>query len=97
MSTILVRERTRKIPARTGTWQRQSGQNLVVQEKGGEIAEMLSLYMKLRSLTTRQEGQGMVEYALILVLVSIVVIVILLTMGNQIKNVFSNVVAALGA
>jgi pilus assembly protein Flp/PilA len=64
-------------------------------EKGGEM-QMLSLYMKLRSLTTRQEGQGMVEYALILVLVSIVVIVILLTMGNQIKNVFSNVVAALG-
>jgi pilus assembly protein Flp/PilA len=44
-----------------------------------------------------QEGQGMVEYALILVLVSIVVIVILLTMGNQILNVFSNVVAALNA
>ena len=44
-----------------------------------------------------QSGQGMVEYALILVLVSIVVIVILLTMGNQINNVFSNVVAALGA
>jgi len=58
--------------------------------------KMLNLYWKLRSLTTRQEGQGMVEYALILVLVSIVVIVILLTMGNQIKNVFSNVVAALG-
>ena len=45
----------------------------------------------------RQGGQGMVEYALILVLVSIVVIVILLTMGNQIQNVFSNVVAALQA
>src|SRR2546427_333185 len=40
--------------------------------------QMLNLYMKLRSLTTRQEGQGMVEYALILVLVSIVVIVGLL-------------------
>jgi len=38
----------------------------------------------------------MVEYALILVLVSIVVIVILLTMGHQIANVFSNVVSALG-
>jgi Flp pilus assembly pilin Flp len=37
----------------------------------------------------------MVEYALILVLVSVVVIVILLTMGNQIANVFSNVVALL--
>ncbi len=44
----------------------------------------------------QQGGQGMVEYALILVLVSIVVIVILLIMGNQIQNVFSNVVAALG-
>jgi pilus assembly protein Flp/PilA len=46
---------------------------------------------------SRQSGQGMVEYALILVLVSIVVIVILLTMGGQIANVFSNVVAALNA
>lgn len=43
-----------------------------------------------------QNGQGMVEYALILVLVSIAVIVILVSMGNQILNVFSNVVAALG-
>jgi pilus assembly protein Flp/PilA len=53
---------------------------------------------KVRGRSGRgQRGQGMVEYALILVLVSIVVIVILLTMGNQILNVFSNVVAALGA
>ncbi len=37
----------------------------------------------------------MVEYALILVLVSIVVIIILLTMGTQIGNVFSNIVTAL--
>jgi pilus assembly protein Flp/PilA len=58
---------------------------------------MTSLYWKLRGLFVRQEGQGMVEYALILVLVSIVVIIILMTMGQQIKNVFSNVVAALSA
>ena len=96
MSSILVRERARW-PQEVEPGGVKQVQKPVVQEKGGEIAEMLSLYMKLRSLTTRQEGQGMVEYALILVLVSIVVIVILLTMGNQIKNVFSNVVAALGA
>lgn len=54
--------------------------------------------MQMSRRTSRKEsGQGMVEYALILVLVSIVVIVILLTMGQQIANVFSNVVAALGA
>ena len=58
---------------------------------------MSNLIWKLRGLTTRQEGQGMVEYALILVLVSIVVIVILLTMGGQIGNVFSNIVVALNA
>lgn len=56
----------------------------------------LSLYWKVRGLSVRQNGQGMVEYALILVLVSIVVIVILLVMGKQIRNVFSNVVSALG-
>jgi pilus assembly protein Flp/PilA len=67
-------------------WDRVSKRSLG--EKGGSA-------MNRRSVR-RQRGQGMVEYALILVLVSIVVIVILLTMGNQIANVFSNVVAALG-
>jgi Flp pilus assembly pilin Flp len=38
----------------------------------------------------------MVEYALILVLVSIVVIILLVTMGAQIHNVFVNVAKALG-
>jgi pilus assembly protein Flp/PilA len=51
---------------------------------------------RLLEVLGRRDGQGMVEYALILVLVSIVVIVILLTMGQQIANVFSNVVGALG-
>ncbi len=48
-------------------------------------------------LFRRQAGQGMVEYSLILVLVSIVVIVMLLTMGRTVKNVFSNVSRALGS
>jgi len=53
--------------------------------------------LRARNLLVRQEGQGMVEYALILILVSIVVIVILVTMGGQIKNMLSNVGCALGA
>ena len=44
-----------------------------------------------------QSGQGMVEYGLILILVSIVVIVILLTMGQQLVNLFSNVVVTLSS
>ena len=40
----------------------------------------------------REEGQGLVEYALILVLVAIVVIAILTLLGPTIGNVFSNVI-----
>lgn len=43
----------------------------------------------------RQEGQGLVEYALILVLVAIVVIVILALLGPAIGNIFSSIVNAL--
>ena len=43
----------------------------------------------------REEGQGLVEYALILVLVAIVVIAILLLLGPVIGNVFSNIVSSL--
>ncbi len=39
----------------------------------------------------REEGQGLVEYALILVLVAVVVIAILSVLGPQIGNVFSSV------
>jgi pilus assembly protein Flp/PilA len=41
----------------------------------------------------REKGQGLVEYALILVLVAIVVIAILLLLGPTTGNVFSTVVA----
>jgi Flp pilus assembly pilin Flp len=41
------------------------------------------------------EGQSLPEYALILVLVSVVVTSILLLLGPVIGNVFSNIVAAL--
>jgi pilus assembly protein Flp/PilA len=39
----------------------------------------------------REEGQGLVEYALILVLVAIVVIAALTLLGPQIGLVFSNI------
>ena len=41
------------------------------------------------------KGQGLVEYALILVLVAVVVIVILALLGPAIGNVFSNIVSAI--
>lgn len=43
----------------------------------------------------REEGQGLVEYALVLVLVAVVVIAILTLLGPQIGNVFSQIVNGL--
>ena len=44
----------------------------------------------------REEGQGLVEYALILVLIAIVVIVVLTLLGEQVSLVFSTITDALG-
>ena len=44
----------------------------------------------------REDGQGLVEYALVLVLVAIVVIAILALLGPQIGNVFSQITFGLG-
>lgn len=43
----------------------------------------------------REEGQGLVEYALILVLVAVVVIVILSILGPSLGNIFSNIINSL--
>ena len=53
-----------------------------------------NLVWKLRLLLS-QRAQGMVEYALILVLVAIVVIVALTTMGTAISSKFSQITAGL--
>lgn len=43
----------------------------------------------------KEKGQGLVEYALILVLVSIVVIVVLALLGPAIGNIFSTIMSSL--
>jgi pilus assembly protein Flp/PilA len=44
----------------------------------------------------KEKGQGLVEYALILVLVAIVVIAVLMLLGPIIGNVFSTINTSLG-
>lgn len=45
----------------------------------------------MQQLLRREEGQGLVEYGLIIFLVAIVVIAILVLLGPQIGSIFSNV------
>ena len=60
------------------------------------------LYLRLREAAIAalshddERGQGMVEYALILVLIAVVVIVVLTSLGKKVTNVFSNISSGLG-
>ena len=50
----------------------------------------------LRNFFAREEGQCLVEYALILVLIAVVVIGIVTLLGRRASTVFSNVNSGLG-
>ena len=65
----------------------------------GIASEVLRRLYKKGELTMefapKEKGQGLVEYALILVLVAIVVIAVLMLLGPIIGNVFSSINASL--
>jgi len=44
-----------------------------------------------------RDGQGMVEYALLLMLIGTIVLVVLIVLGNQVSNAFHNVSCSLSA
>jgi pilus assembly protein Flp/PilA len=52
-------------------------------------------YLALSSVRNREEGQAMVEYALILFLVSVVSIAVLTTLGQSVSSVFSKINATI--
>lgn len=45
----------------------------------------------LRSFFAKEEGQGLVEYALILVLIAVVVIAVLTLLGGSVRSVFERI------
>ena len=53
------------------------------------------LQMLVNELQKREEGQGLIEYALIVLLIAIVVIVVLGAVGGQINGVFQNIFTTL--
>jgi Flp pilus assembly pilin Flp len=44
-----------------------------------------------------ESGQGMVEYAFILVMIALTVIVVLIILGNQTRNLYQNISLGLGS
>ena len=58
------------------------------------VSEVVSFWLPALG-RRREKGQGLVEYALVLVLVAVVVIAILTLLGPQIGNVFSRITCGL--
>jgi pilus assembly protein Flp/PilA len=57
---------------------------------------MMDLFLRLwMTFEKRQKAQGLVEYALILVLISVVSIALMTTLGGSVSSVFSQVNNAL--
>jgi pilus assembly protein Flp/PilA len=61
------------------------------------IAQHLKLRELIAKVVSREEGQDMVEYALLAALISIVAIAIILLLGPYIKNLFQDVVNSLAS
>ena len=57
---------------------------------------LAALQNALVAVRDREEGQAMVEYALILALVSIAAIAVLPALGTSVSTIFTNVTTALG-
>jgi pilus assembly protein Flp/PilA len=52
--------------------------------------------LRLRTALAREDGQGMTEYGLILILIAIIVVLMLGILGHQVNNTFSNISNGLG-
>lgn len=55
------------------------------------LAHLRKLYEKAQSVVRNEKGQGLVEYALILVLIAIVVIAAVKSVGSTTSSTFSNI------
>jgi len=61
------------------------------------IAQQLKIRETLLRLSNREEGQDMIEYALLAALISIVAIAIIVLVGPYLKDLFQDIVNGLGS
>jgi pilus assembly protein Flp/PilA len=61
----------------------------------GKKEEEYMLLTYLRARMQREEGQALVEYALILSLIAVVAVGILIVMGGRVANIFTQITDAL--
>jgi|HubBroStandDraft_1064217.scaffolds.fasta_scaffold2831115_1 pilus assembly protein Flp/PilA len=58
---------------------------------------MLKLFVKIQTLTAREEGQDLVEYALVVALVAFGATAALKTLGSGLNSAFTNISSTLAS
>ncbi len=61
------------------------------------VAQEISLREKIARLAEREEGQDMIEYALLAALIAIAAIAVIILVGPYLKNIFQDVVNGLAS
>ena len=59
------------------------------------VEQQLRMRDVLAKLTSREEGQDMIEYALLAALIAIAAIAVIILVGPELKNLFQDVVNGL--
>jgi pilus assembly protein Flp/PilA len=58
---------------------------------------LLNLFVKMQTLMIREEGQDLVEYALVVGLISVAAVGVLKILATDVNAVFTNISTTLGA
>ncbi|TMF11662.1 MAG: hypothetical protein E6I37_08615 [Chloroflexi bacterium] len=59
------------------------------------LITLLAMRIRMRlGLQNRENGQALIEYSLIMVLVVCVILVTLIVLGNQVRNTYCNIAGA---
>jgi len=72
-----------------------SGRNITEMEKKQMSNTLLNLYVKFQSLKNGEEGQDLVEYALLVALIALVCISGVNNVANAVNSVFTNISGSL--
>jgi pilus assembly protein Flp/PilA len=57
---------------------------------------MQQLYLRVRNWLTREEGQDLAEYALLIGLIALVVLLAVTLLGNNLSTLFSTIASEVG-
>ena len=68
-----------------------------VMGRAEETNMMLSMITRLQSIVRREEGQDLLEYALLVALIALVAIAAVTAAGGSVKTIFQSIADQLGA